>query len=91
VSCDSLSPDPITQEELVATMARHGIHLYPDPIYTDCTDYAGRKLNNLINEDPDENRARHDEIEARQGHVFCSAKPQALSAKNLRRVREFQA
>lgn len=72
------------------TMATHNIHLYPDPFYTDCTDLAGRTLGNLIDEGPNENRARQDELEARQGHVFCSANPGPAAEKNLDQVREFK-
>jgi hypothetical protein len=90
VSCDSISAQPISQKKLVETMAPHGIHLYPDPFYTDCTDLAGRPLQNLIDAGPNENRAQQDEIEAREGHVFCSANPGPPAEKNLHRVREFK-
>jgi hypothetical protein len=89
VDCDSLSPEPITEQELVATLAKQDIYLYPDPIYTDCTDYAGRTLQNLPNEGPHANPDQHDEIEAREGHVFCSANPGPPAEKNLHHPREF--
>jgi hypothetical protein len=89
-SCDSISPQPITQKHLVAAMAKHGIDLYPDPNYTDCTDFTGRTLTNLVGTGSHENRAHWAEIETREGQVFCSADPKPLSQKSLKRVREFE-
>jgi hypothetical protein len=90
VPCDSLTPQPISQETLVETFRAEGIRLYPEPSFASCTDLSGRTLRNLIDRGPDENRARHDAIFARQGDVFCSADPAPLSPKDLRGVREWK-